>query len=123
LLPFHIYTTKDGLASNHITAICQDSRGFFWVGTDEGLNVYDGETFRTFTTADGLVNSYVTSVIESRQSPGTMWIASIADGVTRYRNGEFTAFRFPPDSLRVFAGNIAEDRQGTLWCMTSRGVF
>jgi signal transduction histidine kinase/ligand-binding sensor domain-containing protein len=123
MLPFHNYTIRDGLPSNHVTALCQDSRGFLWIGTDEGLSVYDGEAFRTYTTADGLVNAYVTAVIESKESPGTMWIASIADGLTRCKDGVFTAIRFPSDSLRTFAGNIAEDRQGTLWSVTSKGVF
>ncbi len=121
--PFHNYTTTDGLPSNHITALCQDSKGFLWIGTDEGLSVYDGEVFKTYTTVDGLVNPYVTAVIESRQAPGTMWIASIADGVTRYKDGVFAAFRFPPGPPRIFAGNIVEDREGTLWFMTSSGVF
>lgn len=123
VLPFHTYTTREGLPSNHVTALCQDSKGFLWIGTDEGLCVYDGETFKTFTTIDGLVNPYVTSIIESHKSPGTMWIASIADGVTRFKDGVFTEFRFPSGSSRIFAGTIVEDQQGTIWSVTSSGEF
>src|SRR5258707_12369435 len=94
VLPFHNYTTRDGLPSNHITSLCQDSEGFIWIGTDEGLCVYDGASMRTYTTVDGLANNYITSVIESRRSPGTMGVASISGGIVRYGDGKFTTLGF-----------------------------
>jgi signal transduction histidine kinase/ligand-binding sensor domain-containing protein len=122
-LPFHNYSTRDGLPSDHITALCQDSKGFLWIGTSEGLSLYDGTTFRTFTTLDGLANNFITSLIESRESPGTVWIGSIANGITRYRDDKFTAFGFARPAAKTFIGTIVEDREGTIWVTTSAGVF
>ncbi|MBI3764887.1 MAG: hypothetical protein HY277_00085 [Ignavibacteriales bacterium] len=123
VLPFHNYSTRDGLPSNRITALCQDSKGFLWIGTDEGLSVYDGEAFKTYTTNDGLVNNFITSIIESKQSPGTMWIGSIAGGISRYKDGSFTPIKFGSYIPKTFIGNVLEDQQGTIWCMTTNGVF
>src|SRR5258707_163271 len=108
VLPFHNYTTRDGLPSNHVTALCQDSQGFLWIGTDEGVCVYDGQVFRTYTTVDGLVNPFITAIIESKNSPGTMWIASIAGGLTRYANGRFKTIPLGPHPPKTFIGTIIE---------------
>ncbi len=76
-LPFRRYTTKEDLPSNRITSLFQDSGGFLWIGSDEGLSVYDGVTFKTFTVLDGLPNPFVTRIIESNIHPGTLWIATV----------------------------------------------
>ncbi len=123
VLPLRNYTTRDGLPSNHISALCQDSRGFLWIGTDEGLGFYDGESFKIYSTIDGLVNNYVSSVIESRHSPGRIWIASIAGGVSKYEDGRFTTFPIRQMTSKIYIGTLAEDHEGTLWCTTSDGIY
>ncbi|MEO7445109.1 MAG: histidine kinase [Ferruginibacter sp.] len=45
---FICYTVKDGLSDNYITSIKQDDQGYLWIGTDAGLNRYDGNTFQNF---------------------------------------------------------------------------
>ncbi|MFP4289405.1 MAG: two-component regulator propeller domain-containing protein [Bacteroidales bacterium] len=45
---FSHLTTKDGLSQNSVLCIHQDSYGFMWFGTRDGLNLYDGITFKTF---------------------------------------------------------------------------
>ena len=42
------YTVKDGLSENYITSLVQDERGYLWIGTDIGLNRFDGHTFKNF---------------------------------------------------------------------------
>ncbi len=43
------YTTEDGLSDNWITELCLDERGYLWLGTQYGLNVFDGNSFQVFT--------------------------------------------------------------------------
>src|SRR5258708_3631315 len=43
-----LYTRKDGLSNNTVTAILKDNRGFLWIGTSEGLNRFDGTHFTTY---------------------------------------------------------------------------
>jgi len=50
------YGIADGLPDSTINAIEQDSLGFLWFGTDDGLVRYDGVTFKKFDTANGLKN-------------------------------------------------------------------
>ncbi len=49
---FDHYTTKDGLSSNTVTALAQDTYGHIWVGTDFGLNRFDGTNFRHYLKTD-----------------------------------------------------------------------
>lgn len=42
------YTSKDGLSDNYVTAIQQDSFGFIWIGTENGLNRFDGYSFKNY---------------------------------------------------------------------------
>ena len=45
---FRHITDEDGLSSNHVRSLMQDRFGFVWVGTDQGLNRYDGQSFRIY---------------------------------------------------------------------------
>lgn len=48
------YTVKDGLPSNHVYRITQDSKGFIWLITDTGISKFNGKKFKNFTTKEGL---------------------------------------------------------------------
>ena len=69
-------TQADGLVSNTVLTIFQDSHGTMWFGTTDGLTRYDGENFRTFTTEDGLSRNTIGLIFEDPQ--GMLWFA---DGV------------------------------------------
>ena len=71
-----ILTETDGLVSNKVLTIFEDSHGTMWFGTTDGLTRYDGENFQTFTTEDGLSWNTVGLIFEDRQ--GMLWFA---DGV------------------------------------------
>lgn len=49
---FRHLTSADGLTSNNIGKIIQDSRGFLWIGTEDGLNMYDGQTIKQYYLSD-----------------------------------------------------------------------
>ena len=69
-------TQADGLASNTVLAIFEDSRGTMWFGTTDGLTRYDGKDFRTFTTEDGLAHNTIGLIFEDQH--GMLWFG---DGV------------------------------------------
>ncbi len=66
-------TQADGLASNTVLTIFEDSHGAMWFGTTDGVTRYDGENFQTFTTEDGLASNTIGLIFEDRQ--GTLWFA------------------------------------------------
>ena len=124
ILPFHSYTTRDGLPSNTITALYQDSRGFLWIGTNNGLSIYDGASFRNYTAANGLSNNWVTSIAESRTTPGRMWLGTIAGGINRWERGTWTTINIDTSYMADgYVGSVLEDYQGNLWCSSRLGVF
>ena len=64
-LIFKTYTVEDGLVANPVRRIFQDSRGFIWIATWEGLSKYDGTKFTNYTTANGLSHNMVNDIFES----------------------------------------------------------
>lgn len=66
-------TEADGLASNTVLTIFEDSPGNMWFGTTDGLTRYDGENFRTFTTEDGLAQNTIGLIFEDQQR--MLWFA------------------------------------------------
>lgn len=66
-------TQADGLASNTVLTIFEDSHGAMWFGTTDGVTRYDGENFQTFTTEDGLSRNTIGLIFEDQQ--GDLWFA------------------------------------------------
>lgn len=67
-LYFHLINVRSGLSNNVINDVVQDSLGFLWIGTDDGLNRFDGTNFKTFKKNvrhkdAGLANNYVQSLV------------------------------------------------------------
>src|SRR5207247_8816909 len=70
---FKTYTVSDGLVNNSVRRIFQDSKGFLWIATWEGLSKYDGNRFTNFTEGNGLSHNLVNDVVELPS--GDMYIA------------------------------------------------
>ena len=83
---FERFTIDQGLSQNTVTSVLQDSQGFLWVGTQNGLNRYDGYKFRTFyydaENINSLSSSYVFALIEDRN--GHIWIGTLGGGLNRF---------------------------------------
>ncbi len=77
-------TVSDGLAHNGVTSIFEDSKGFIWVGTYDGLNRYDGYNFKMFknTLEDDILTSNRIRDIEEDKN-GNLWLGT-DDGITVY---------------------------------------
>ncbi|CAL2103503.1 two-component regulator propeller domain-containing protein [Tenacibaculum sp. 190130A14a] len=58
------FTSEDGLSHDITYQIIQDSKGYIWIGTDDGLVKYDGKEFRVFGTEKGLKSSFAIDIIE-----------------------------------------------------------
>lgn len=65
-LPIKTYTTADGLPRDFISRIVQDSKGFMWFRTTEGLSRFDGYKFVNYGTDHGLPSRHVNDFLESR---------------------------------------------------------
>ena len=95
---FKNYSVNDGLISNEIRRIFQDSKGFLWIGTLEGLSKYDGNTFLNFSSANGLSHNMVNDIYESNN--GRMFIALNNGSIDEISDGKVFN-KTPKDSIVV----------------------
>ncbi len=123
VLPFSHYTTKDGLLSNVVNCLYQDSRGFIWIGTGEGLSKFDGRTFTNYTPANGYPFSSVSDIIEDRSSPGTMLIATLGSGLVKMKERSFTRITIDSSELSVSIGRVLQDSKQRIWCTVGKYIY
>lgn len=84
----HFYTSEK-LSSNQITQICQDKDGYIWIGTEYGLNKYDGYRFTNYLHDTNNPHSVSSNVISHlfRDADGTLWVGTQM-GLDRYNPEE-----------------------------------
>lgn len=121
---FNNYSINEGLSQSVVTCILQDNTNALWVGTQEGLNRFDGKTFEIF-------NSDNTKGIESenircsaKTKNGNLWFGT-ANGLLKY---DFEKEKFKTFSLSKNGTfqieNISVDAQGNLWlASTTSGLL
>ncbi len=101
LLPFIVkgnpqitsYSLADGLSQTTITDLCLDNKGFLWIGTNDGLNRYDGYEFKVFyhdpKDRNSISNNHILSIQQDKED--NIWLAT-AGGLNlfNYRTGRFS---------------------------------
>lgn len=128
---FRQLTIEDGLSQSAIYALTQDSQGFVWIGTKDGLNKYDGYRFTIYKhnpfDSTTISNNYVTAIYED--STGNIWVGTLGGGLNHLnrRTNQFRRYHFSaPDAVnqdRNHVTDIAEDRWGNVWVATRDGLF
>jgi two-component sensor histidine kinase len=86
-VPFIKFTREQGLPSDIVYNIFQDSRKFLWFATDKGIARYDGAKFETFTTSDGLPDNEIFGFEEDAE--GRIWFIAFNGELCFYKNGVF----------------------------------
>ncbi len=122
-IPFRRFQLADGLVSNNVNAICQDSLGYLWIGTMDGISRFDSKEFVNFTTADGLSSNNITSIVADRNEPGQVWIATDGEGVERYYGGRFERIKAVLTPKQRHVNALYQDAGGRLWCGNEDGIF
>lgn len=121
-----LYFTSDRLSSTNITSICQDKAGYIWIGTEYGLNRFDGYTFVIYKNdpldSTSLMFNMVNKVF--CDSDGNLWVGTNI-GLQRYdyESGRFQTYVYPMNE-RGRVSDICQMSDGSVMVATSGyGMF
>lgn len=126
---FDHLSIHDGLSQNNVLSILQDKKGYVWFGTYNGLNRYDGYTFKTFKfdarDSSSLSQHLILCLYEDRE--GLIWVGTAGMGLCKFdpATETFTRYPFQKDSFSLHyptVVSINEDISGNLWIGTVEGI-
>jgi signal transduction histidine kinase/ligand-binding sensor domain-containing protein len=118
---FKKLTEENGLSDNRVTCFLKDRTGFLWIGTRNGLNRYDGHSFKIFKPAPGnsISNEVINDIVQD--SSGKIWVATMAglniyDPVTNLWETIMPNGNDPPNGLPSFiVWDLAIDEHNKIW--------
>ena len=120
-------TTADGLPEGNVHTVLQDSQGFVWFGTEDGLVRYDGQHLARYGYSPGskhsLPGEFICQAVEGPRHD--LWIAIRNGGIARWNRltNDFTVFKHEPNDPNSLASDevrtLAIDAQGRVWIGTS----
>ena len=126
---FEQISLEEGLSQSVVNTILQDRKGFLWVGTDDGLNRYDGYTFTVFkpdtNNPFSISDRSITAMVEDAN--GIIWVGTRMGGLNRFdpTTGKFTYFNYNrEDNLSISSNYVTAleiDEKG-LWVGTNAGL-
>jgi len=129
-LKFAHITSDQGLSMGVVNCVLQDSKGFMWFGTQDGLNKYDGYNMLVFkhnpVDSNSLSNNFIYSLYEDKN--GILWVGTNGGGVDAYNlsTGKFKHFKSNPNDKNSISNNnvrsIIEDSEGFMWFGTDEGL-
>lgn len=128
---FHHFDVNSGLTDNSVFSIFQDSQGFMWFGTKDGLTRYDGNSWKNYNSDskgnpdEKLGNNFVYFITESQDS--TLWVGT-AEGLYLFdrKKEKFRHFTDSTENGSQIGGtisSIAMDQSGDMWIASYIGLF
>lgn len=127
-LKFEHIGTREGLSQINVSTIIQDSRGFMWIGTRDGLNRYDGYGFVIYKHSiqddNSLSSNLVSDLAEDKD--GNIWLATLF-GLNKLdrRTGKFVHYFHDSANPNSISSNLVNrlifDHEGILWVASQKG--
>ncbi|MGM0581737.1 MAG: two-component regulator propeller domain-containing protein [Bacteroidota bacterium] len=126
---FKNLNVNDGLSQNIVEAIFQDSDGFLWLGTQDGLDRYDGRDFITYNyridNENSISNNYIKVIKEDDN--GYLWVGTYGGGLNKFdKKSTFQRFlrdRNNPNSIsNNVVYNIHQLNDSIYWIGTKDGL-
>ena len=126
-LSFQKVTIEDGLSQSTVNCILQDDAGFIWLGTQDGLNRYDGYDFVVYSHQPGVPESLSSDWIRTlfKDRDGQIWIGTSGGGLNRWdpARDRFSHYRHDPEDPASLSGDrvqaVHRDQSGNLWVGTT----
>lgn len=127
-LPVKTYNVADGLMRDNVYKIRQDSRGFLWFATADGISRFDGHAFTNFTPEDGLPSRHVKDFLETRggeiliATEGGLAILNPRGGRNEGENPLFNSY-LPENPKARHITVLFEDFGGRVFVGTTDGFY
>lgn len=118
LFTYEKFSARDGLLADKLESVYQDKTGFLWIGSEIGINRYDGYTFEPYLFAGDKQIETISAFIEDRH--GNFW-AGGERGLFCYRQNNFQPVRFANGNPLVY--QFHSDPAGNLWLCTNHGLY
>lgn len=121
---FRTFSIEQGLSKSTVFALQQDELGFIWVGTRDGLNRYDGKSFRLYrplsNDKSSLFSRHIRSLFIDRKQ--RLWVGG-DKGVScyDYKKEAFINYALPVKSGEWFVSGISADNSNTIWVASNTG--
>ncbi|UXI69885.1 sensor histidine kinase [Tahibacter amnicola] len=116
---FRDYGAAQGLSYVAIQQLAQDTRGFIWIGAENGLFRYDGYHFDAFGTREGLHSILINAL--HVDAKGVLW-AGTHGGLSHWNGQRFERI-LPAQGLPSITVTTLSDGPGGIWVATPRGPF
>src|SRR5687767_800925 len=130
VLRFDHISIEHGLSQSSARVIFQDRRGFLWFGTEDGLNRYDGYTFKSYkpepSNPNSISSGWINAIVEDQD--GYLWVGTSLGGLNRYDpyKEEFTQYQHieaePTSITDNHISALLVDKDNRLWIGTLNGL-
>ncbi|HYG02372.1 MAG TPA: histidine kinase [Chryseosolibacter sp.] len=111
------FSVAEGLPSAETYEVFQDSKGFIWVASDNGVARYDGKAFEVFHIKDGLTDPVVFGFSEDQK--GRIWFRTYSGKICYFENGRIRSYRYNDilDQISAFRimSSLHHDSIGQVW--------
>ena len=114
------YTVLDGLPASYIISIYQDTNGFLWVGTYNGLSRFDGKEFVNYGYESGMPHIIADAIYEDKHH--RLWIGT-RSGMAQVRGKRCVIYPWDDHLPINFVFRFYETTTGELWALTGKGVY
>jgi len=118
-------TVEDGLSQGTVNSTVQDSSGLMWIGTDAGLNIYDGYTFKLLQGPEGSLDSLAIQVF-MQDEEGLLWFNVFDQGIYTYNlttNQYHLVISVTDLGKNNYISYAFEDHDETVWISTSKYLY
>lgn len=116
---FKNYTINDGLSQSYVSCVVQDELGTLWLGTQDGINRFNGKNFEVFTADKGydIASEYITTTITD--NAGNIWFGT-HDGLVQYhlKSEQFHSYNV---DQQLEIRSLGLDKNGNVWIGTALG--
>jgi ligand-binding sensor domain-containing protein/class 3 adenylate cyclase len=116
------WNDRSGLPSNSVLDVLQDSHGYIWIASYDGLIRFDGRSFSVFTKEGNTGFDSNSARVLLSGPDGTLWIGTNTDGLFSYKDGVFRAWGKADGLTDLSVRTLAFDTSGRLWVGTPTGL-